>query len=357
MNAFSVEKRSTRSHISPGFSLYLDVIRFLAAVSVVLYHTWAVFMPDSHLRWPGHEAVVIFFVLSGYVITHAVAQPSVTLGQYVQHRAARILPVALMALLLAYPLAAFLIPSATYTNVAVPTLANALFVAQSGWLAVEAPLNPPFWSLNYEVWYYVIFGTWMFSSARWRTWLTLLAALCAGPKILLLMPVWIMGSVLYHRMPRLSNSVAWIVLLITIVLGCVMWLFDVSDILRNWLYQIFPPAWRAHYSTQFIYDNLLGVIVSAHFAAVSTLGGVPQWMQKGAHVIRYLASFTFSIYVFHSPLLEFLTKVTRVHSPMLFYTLMALCVFLLAQLTERRVKFFRALLASIGGRRRAHPTT
>ena len=331
--------------IPPALSLYLDLARFLAAVFVVLYHTWALFFPNSAVKWPGHEAVVVFFVLSGYVIAHAVAQPNVTLARYVEHRAARILPVAWLALFLSCLLAAFALPAADGQGVVWPTVANALFIAQAGWLWVEAPLNSPFWSLNYEVWYYIIFGVWMFSSAKWRTWLTLLALAFAGPKIVLLLPVWLMGVFLYHRMPAMSRPLAWAVFAGTLLIGAALWWLDVSGSIRAWLYAVFPPAWRAHYSSQFIYDNLLGLIVAANFAAVVALDKSFNWLFKGERPIRYLASFTFSLYVFHSPILELLTKVAHIASPLWFYSLMAVCVFLLAQLTERRIKFFRGLLS------------
>jgi peptidoglycan/LPS O-acetylase OafA/YrhL len=55
------------------FSLYLDLIRALAALVVVFYHysnqvangEWAHSFPKI-----GQEAVILFFVFSGYVITY-----------------------------------------------------------------------------------------------------------------------------------------------------------------------------------------------------------------------------------------------------------------------------------------------
>lgn len=338
--------------IPATLSLYLDLARFLAAIFVVLYHSWSIFFPNSVIKWPGHEAVVVFFVLSGYVISHAAAQPDITLARYAQHRAARIMPVALLALMLSYVLAAFILPPEG-RDPGWPTFANALFIAQAGWLWIEAPLNQPFWSLNYEVWYYIIFGTWIFSTPKWRKPFTALVMLCAGPKILLLLPVWLMGAWLYRAMPKMSPRTGWIVFFGTLVIGAALWWFDASSSLRSWLYGVFPPAWRAHYSTQFLYDILLGLLVSANFAAVVSLGPAFDFLFKASTAIRYLASFTFSLYVFHSPLIELLTKWAMVRSPGSFYLLMTILIFSFAQLTERRVKFFRTLFES----RRRSPET
>lgn len=136
----SARRASANKAIPPGLSLYLGLFRFLAAVSVVLYHTWARLFPGSHVKWPGHEAVVTFFVLSGYVIMHAATRPGVTLSVYVQHRAARILPVAIGALLLAILITPF-IPPGSESGLGVAslrspgywwaTIANLFFIGQS----------------------------------------------------------------------------------------------------------------------------------------------------------------------------------------------------------------------------------
>jgi hypothetical protein len=149
-----------------------------------------------------------------------------------------------------------------------------------------------------------------------------------------------MGVWLYRKMPDLTVGVAGIVFLASVAIGFALFWFNVSDVLRQWLYDVFPPAWRLHYSTQFLYDLLLGPIVCAHFAAVAALGKAGNVLARFEAPIRYLASFTFSIYVFHSPLYA-------LHRPGIstaqFYCELAFCIFVLAQLTERRVNFFRQL--------------
>ncbi len=334
--------------IPPHLSLYLDLVRFLAALAVVLYHSWNQVFPDRPFKWPGHEAVVVFFVLSGYVIAHAATAPGMTLGLYLQHRIARIVPVAWAALLLV--LAACLLRPGLAGNGAVwrDSLANALFVAQSGPFALEAPLNPPFWSLNYEVWYYAIFGAWLFVPARWRLAAVAAACLLAGPKILLLLPVWLLGVLLYRRMPAWPPALAWACLLASLAAGALMTWLDLSDFLRARLYAALPFAWRAHYSTQFLYDNLLGIVVAVHFAAVSSLGRLPRIVARAARPIRWLAGCTFTLYVFHGPLMVLVRDVAGITAPGPFYAALALGVLVAAELTERRVKWYRRRIAALG---------
>lgn len=332
--------------IDPGMSLYLDLIRFLAAVMVMLGHTWHWFDPASTTKFPGHEAVVVFFVLSGYVIAHASTRPGVTLGVYVQHRMARILPVAWLALLLAGLLALAVPGLNEEPGLLAHTLANLVFLGQSGWSWMEAPLNAPYWSLNYEVWYYVIFGAWLF--VRRYRWLWLgLALLLAGPKILMLMPVWLMGVALYRRMPTFSRGLALCIFVATVAITAAMCWLDVSEHSRAWLYRVIPPFWRAHYSSQFLYDIVLGVVVSFNFAAVASLGTSFSALGVIERPIRYLATFTLSLYVFHAPLTEWLVKVVKVEHAIPFYAALAVGVFLLAQLTERRTAWYRRQIGRI----------
>jgi peptidoglycan/LPS O-acetylase OafA/YrhL len=328
--------------IPPVLSIYLDLVRFLAAVSVVLYHTWTQFFPDSKIKFPGHEAVVVFFVLSGYVIAHAASRPGVTFNIYLQHRVARIVPVAWLALALA-----FVLSLAKGEFPLFQTMVNLAFSGQAGFWWIEAPINPPFWSLNYEVWYYVVFAAWLYTPRKYRLLATGIAMLIAGPKILLLMPVWLMGVWLYRAMPAMNRATAACLFMVTLIVAAALCWLDVSDALRSWLYRVFPPAWHFHYSTQFLYDILLGIVVSLHFAAVAALGSVTGLLPRLERPIRYMAGFTFSLYVFHAPLGELYRP--GMH-PLLFYGEMAACVFVLAQLTERRVGFYRKLLVRLSAR-------
>jgi peptidoglycan/LPS O-acetylase OafA/YrhL len=340
---------STKRGIPPALSLYLDLVRFFAALSVVLYHTWSKIFPDRPFKWPGHEAVVVFFVLSGYVIAFSAMRPGVTLRMYAEHRIARIVPPAYAALLLGIAVCLYKPGVLGDASLWWDSLSNALFIAQSGPFFIDAPLNTPFWSLNYEVWYYAIFGAWLFVSPAWRWPLTAVVALLAGPKILMLFPVWLFGVLLYQRMPVLKPSLAWICFLATLLAGALMTWMNLSDHLRTFFYATVPGAWRTHYSTQFLYDILLGVVVSVHFTAVASLPGLTRWLEPLAQPIRFLAGCTFSLYVFHNLLMVLVHDVFGVRDPLPFYALVALGALVAAELTERRSRWYRMLVRKLFG--------
>src|SRR5207249_3354490 len=70
---------------------------------------------------------------------------------------------------------------------------SAVFLGASWTLAMLPGSNFPFATLDYEAWYYVLFGVAAFLRGRRRMAALAAAALLAGPKILLLFPIWLMG--------------------------------------------------------------------------------------------------------------------------------------------------------------------
>src|SRR3954468_17403598 len=95
-----------------GTSLYLDLVRFGAAFVVFLEHlrehtrnSFAAFWRSHpflyvHLDAYSETAVIVFFVLSGYVIAHVLATRENTLTEFATSRLARLYSVAIPALLL-----------------------------------------------------------------------------------------------------------------------------------------------------------------------------------------------------------------------------------------------------------------
>jgi peptidoglycan/LPS O-acetylase OafA/YrhL len=93
--------------ISPRLSTYLDLLRFAAAMIVLLSHlAYTRFTDGAYLAIRefnlGSDAVVVFFVLSGFVIAHTAKAKDGTIGQYFFNRATRIYSVAIPAILLTF---------------------------------------------------------------------------------------------------------------------------------------------------------------------------------------------------------------------------------------------------------------
>lgn len=167
-------------------SIFLDGARFLAALTVVAGHIeWTFapgFMPFIRRYHLATLAVGIFFVLSGFVISYVVDRNETDACSYFLNRAARIYSVVVPVLLLTLLLdtcGRWLAPDAYNETLNVwnvfkellKLLVSLTFVNQAWHLSIQAGDNVPFWSLAYEVPYYVVFGLWYFGGNRlWRFW-------------------------------------------------------------------------------------------------------------------------------------------------------------------------------------------
>jgi peptidoglycan/LPS O-acetylase OafA/YrhL len=84
------------------------------------------------------------------------------------------------------------------------------------WVSVQAFSDQPFWSLCYELAYYVIFASFFFFTGWKRCVLLPACLLLAGIRTLLLFPIWLLGSwaffETYSRNWR--RSVHWVLFLL-----------------------------------------------------------------------------------------------------------------------------------------------
>jgi hypothetical protein len=171
------------------------------------------------------------------------------------------------------------------------------------------------------------------------------AALLAGPKILLLMPVWLLGVAIYRWVPKMAKGYVLALFVTSSVTGLLFFWFDVSVTIRTAMAaQWLTFMLSIHGANQFVGDFLMGLLVSANFIAAANLTTIFKGVIRFEKPIRYLASFTFSTYLYHMPLAVLLWNGLAIHSVAGFYGFLAVGIFLLAQVTERRVTYFRAFM-------------
>lgn len=301
--------------LPPAFSIYLDLIRWIAATLVMLYHLrengfgsrWV----NAHLPGNGHAYVTIFFVLSGFVISFTNDRKH-HLGarEYIRDRVARIYSVAIPVLALCL-LATFTFEPGNLDReygfaLAHPflsTAVNAVFMGNVWFQSLPPYLDGPYWSLSYEVLYYAMFGAWVFARARWAWAIGL--ALLAGPKILLLFPCWLAGVWLNRHRERwpLTPRAALVVAvagLLTPVLMYALGLFGAAKLVSAWVLGSYYPAFSN--SVNFASDYLTAIAFTTHLYGVYWLRPrMPGWLSAFA---RWGASIAFSLYLFHMPVLQ-----------------------------------------------------
>lgn len=307
-------------------SIYLDFIRVCAALLVVAYHAHRYTPGILPFTSFGHDAVVIFFVLSGYVIAYVTATRERTLVRYAVSRLARLMSVVVPALALTVVADAIgrAAPGADIYNSVMPypgdwpvvrVLSALTFTSELWFVSIVTLSNNAFWSLSFEFWYYVIFACWTFPPGRWRWVATGLACLVVGPKILLLFPLWILGVVLYRT--RIGHGLtAWIAVPLFVgSLALYLWLkfAGLLHALDLIVWDVIGPR-AVHYlpyARFFAGDYLMGLCMFAHFIALRALAPsitIPAAIETA---IRWAAGFTFSIYLYHYPMLLFWGSVLR----------------------------------------------
>jgi peptidoglycan/LPS O-acetylase OafA/YrhL len=237
---------STTRRLSPTASAHLDLARGLAAAAVAFQHLRALLFLDwpqttSHSYFAGifyflakfgHPAVIVFFVLSGFLVgssgLRSIESRTWSFPRYLLHRFLRLEIVLLPALLLGllwdsagihllgasalYNGGWHLMVRSGHLDLSWRTLlGNAIFV--QGILVPTFGTNAPLWSLSYEFWYYVLFG--LLATAALRTtrlWLRLIMAVLVfvvawftGFAIMSLAPLWALGLGTY-LLPRKNLS-------------------------------------------------------------------------------------------------------------------------------------------------------
>ena len=304
--------------IAPGLSLYLELLRLLAATEVVLFHINGFPLLGGHrAAWNafGHEAVVVFFVLSGFVIAFAAQTREHTPKAYAVSRLTRIYSVALPCLLatvLFDRIGVALVPQLydgliTDGSALVRLVLGGLFLNESWTVSAQMFSNTPYWSIAYEFWYYVIFAGLFYFRGWQRVALTALACLIAGYKILLLFPIWALGWGVY-RWSQLRQVSPALGLLLFVQPALVLYLDDSLSWTRHggeWLARVIgQDNWRVglSWSRYILTDTLLGFSMALHFIGAQALS---PWLERAlrpvAAPVKWLTARSFTLYLLHQP--------------------------------------------------------
>lgn len=338
-------------------SLYLDAMRFTAAIVVFLCHAGTMRISGGLLHQfqdYGQYAVDVFFVLSGLVIAHTVQTKEFGARSYVVNRAARIysvvLPCIALGLLLdgigraanpdLYTWMRHDQPGEALGRLA----ASIVFVNQIWFNALVPGSNEPYWSLGYEVWYYVVFGVVVYAPPAWRWPVTVGVLLIAGPKIIILFPLWLLGVVTYHccRRGLVGARLAWPLCLVPLaLLPLLLW----PHARNHWPHGALDGIWN--FAVEGRRDYALGVVLALHLVGLHALHGrIPAVSERVAAVVRRVAGSTFTLYLLHYPLIHCLVAVmpwpnTAWLTRAMVFLGAPLILLAVAQVTERRRDLWR----------------
>ncbi|MEK8126938.1 acyltransferase [Paenibacillus filicis] len=309
---------------------YLHALRWFSAFYVMIYHLRPVlFKGYEQLQHKnllikalyaatsiGNEFVMLFFVLSGYLIAGSVLK-SVAAGSwswktYLLNRVTRLWVVLISALLLTYIWAKFqlmLFPQFDRFSDSLGLLdfvGNLLFL--QGLVVPNYGENIPLWSLCYEFWYYMLFPCLALAFAARQVWkralygaVALLMAVLLGKSIMLYFVIWLLGAALtLLPAPKLSERLLAKAAVPTLVAVCVALLVGGKVI-----------AGEGEGSGMLVY--LVSLVISLGFAALiyAILHGLNRpattlEIRRGLQAHAVLAGFSYTLYLTHYPVVNFI---------------------------------------------------
>jgi peptidoglycan/LPS O-acetylase OafA/YrhL len=328
------EKKVPITREVPEYSVHLDAARGAAASIVLVGHLRIFFVqslakppaatkasvvartagpPDAKVFGFAHEAVMIFFVLSGFLVGGSVIrmlrQGQWSWKKYLIHRSVRLWMVLIPALIIGYTLDSigvhyFLGQGTVYdtgpageawnllARMTPLTFLGNLFFLQGGRVS---PLgtNQPLWSLGYEFWYYMAFPCLALALARgaaiWKRLLLLVATVVilafVGREISLYFSIWLLGALAAFLPLKIPQGFQrpFAILSLFLVLAV-----NVVVILR-------PP-------NPFVVDSLQGL------SFFVLLYGVLHFRNASGDTLyrrcaRFMSRISYSLYVTHGPVL------------------------------------------------------
>jgi peptidoglycan/LPS O-acetylase OafA/YrhL len=273
---------------------------------------WWTYTP-LRLTWAGNEAVLVFFVLSGFVLALPALTHSLRLAPYYAKRLLRLyLPV--WASLAAAALLVVLVPreltgseSVYVSHRAQASLAD---LPREAALLLEGErlLNGPLWSLRWEVLFSLLLPVYLllarrFAAHRVLSWVVVFCVLGIGQvssnPYAIYLPVFALGVLLAYHQPsmreaavRLNRSsrprVTWALLgALTVVLLTARWTYDGLPVVH--------PVLDAGTSAAPFVGACLALFLALHWPAAGRHLEAPVW--------QWLGACSFSLYLIHEPVI------------------------------------------------------
>jgi len=322
------------SQSKPAPYLWLDLIRGVSALAVFTGHLRVLCIADTpvhelnivgkfifFITGFGHIAVMIFFVLSGFLIIKSIVQSAernkFTIKNYAINRLSRLWMVLIPCLVIGFILdkvglsnfgdslvyqgnyPSFPLPDTTY-KLSAAVFAGNLFFMQTI-LVPTFGTNGPLWSLCNEFWYYVIFpllyfGITISKKLFLKITLVVFAAgllYLVGSKISLSFMIWLFGGISYYISIKASKNIlnnsflryglATVFLLVIV--------FTRSK---------FLPGLFNNYSVGIVFALLIPFLIN-----INIKNRVGKW------VSTYLSDISFTLYLSHLPFVFFITSITN----------------------------------------------
>lgn len=299
--------------VNEQMSILLNGLRGVAALAVLVGHAGQIGLLGPW--WPfndlfQHAAVIVFFVMSGLLVHETTSKQRTTLYAFAVARASRVLPVTVFALVLTAVLSSLITPassaeSRTVASSSVP-LTSLLFLNERLGGA-EPVLNPPYWSLCYEVWFYLLYGVTRFVRGPVRIAGLIAAATTAHILILLLLPCWLLGVWVSARGTTMKVKHPHALLASAALAFAVVSWSDFPYQVKDCLSSAGINTAHLRFSSYFITDVIAAAFVAIMLVAARSLR---LHLERFVWIARQSAQITFTLYLTHWPLLLAVEKLS-----------------------------------------------
>ncbi len=356
-------------------SLYLEFLRISAAFYVFICHfgTYKYFFSTEDFNdrlgldaMSAHYFVIVFFVLSGYLITMSVNRPGITFKSFIVARLGRLYSVLIPALIFTFVVAYFLLnfgfvdpDLVTNTNnLVIRFILNLTFLSQSWTLCSTPPFNGPFWSVNYEFMYYLLIGATLIPKKSTKILLIVTVIIISGPKVIILAPTWFIGSLLYKVSSKklMNTKISLGLFLITCVLLLLIiqypLRFPFTKELQDNLFFGMNLLLSWNYQSDYIFSFIVALNIYSFFGiskAILEKGNVVI-IEKLMRIMRPISNCSYTLYLFHLPLLYLYVsilpydKTNPIHQVIVLISVM-ITVYFIARKTEWKVDYWRNLVS------------
>ncbi len=294
--------------ISPSLSRALDILRSLAAFLVVANHIGeAMFVFEDGLDlfnlimfqflYLGHHAVMLLFVVSGFLIGRSAIQCFTTERQnvfdYGVDRITRIYVVLIPALIIGFFCDQILLSVSTGSDFDYVGQRTSWLIFLGNILGLQTILAPtfgsngPLWSLACELWYYFMFPAF------------LVALFGDNPRNRLIALVAFVGALLFVSDDILHYGTIW-------CLGVLCWL-PRRAWLPKWLAWSLLIVFLATANNEILWANgwgfphIVGTALSVALIINAHRHDRAPLKAKRLSLSRFFAKFTYSLYLYHYP--------------------------------------------------------
>ncbi|WP_343633334.1 acyltransferase [Fluviicola sp.] len=308
-------------HLREGSSVILDLIRGLSAQAVVIGHAMSFFdvfksLHEPNFPWIQHIAVLIFFLLSGYLVTYATVKKlendsGYTFRHYFADRFSRIYTTFIPALVFVFIVDLI----SRYVNISaynhehsfnLKTFVVNLFMFQDFKAFSSIPFDNitsfgsanSFWSLAVEWWLYMLFGFILLVVLKRKSTVFMIP-------LLLLFSYFPIINIIGGRGSGLT--VFWF-------FGVFIYVISTTDLLKNVerkfkviaVLAIVLLAFIRIYYLMKAYDAVFAFMMAVALWLIIDLFKDVHFPERLKQLIRFNASYSYTLYLFHYNILDFM---------------------------------------------------